>query len=134
MTAPVDIILLDVMMPEMDGFETCRRLKEEPQTRSIPVIFVTARGETEDESMGLSCGGVDYISKPFSAPIVQARVRTHLALYDQNRALEDRVRERSGELIRANEQLTGNRGAQRGRKITPERICGDQAVKRPVPG
>ena len=92
MTAPVDIILLDVMMPEMDGFETCRRLKEEPQTRSIPVIFVTARGETEDESMGLSCGGVDYISKPFSAPIVQARVRTHLALYDQNRALEDRVR------------------------------------------
>ena len=106
MTSPVDIILLDVMMPEMDGFETCRRLKEEPETRRIPVIFVTARGEIEDESMGLSCGGVDYIAKPISAPIVQARVRTHLALYDQNRALEDRVRERTGELLRANEQLS----------------------------
>jgi hypothetical protein len=56
--------------------------------------------------MGLSCGGVDYIAKPISAPIVQARVRTHLALYDQNRALEDRVRERTGELLRANEQLS----------------------------
>jgi DNA-binding NtrC family response regulator len=107
MTTPVDIILLDVMMPEMDGFETCRRLKEEPQTRSIPVIFITARGEIEDEAKGLSCGGVDYIAKPISAPIVQARVRTHLALYDQNRVLEDRVRERTGELVRANEQLLG---------------------------
>ncbi len=105
MTTPVDIILLDVMMPEMDGFETCRRLKEEPQTRSIPVIFITARGEIEDEAMGLSCGGVDYIAKPISAPIVQARVKTHLALYEQNHVLEDRVRERTGELVRANEQL-----------------------------
>ncbi|MFA5824188.1 MAG: sigma-54 dependent transcriptional regulator, partial [Thermodesulfovibrionales bacterium] len=105
MTTPVDIILLDVMMPEMDGFETCRRLKEEPQTRSIPVIFITARGEIEDEAKGLSCGGVDYIAKPISAPIVQARVRIHLALYEQNRVLEDRVRERTGELVRANRQL-----------------------------
>ena len=95
---PVDLILLDVMMPEMDGFETCRRLKAEPLTRSIPVIFITARGEIDDESKGFSCGGVDYITKPISASIVRARVKTHLALYDQNRALERRVQERTIEL------------------------------------
>ena len=95
---PVDIILLDVMMPEMDGFETCRRLKEEAATRSIPVVFVTARGEVDDEAKGFSCGGVDYITKPISACIVRARVKTHLALYDQNRALEYRVQERTVEL------------------------------------
>ena len=106
MTTPVDIILLDVMMPEMDGFETCRRLKAEPQTRSIPVIFITARGEIEDEAKGLASGGVDYIAKPISAPIVQARVRTHLALYEQNRILEDRVKERTAELTNANQQLS----------------------------
>jgi putative two-component system response regulator len=97
-TMPVDLILLDVMMPEMDGFETCRRLKEDPLTRRIPVIFVTARGEIADESRGFSCGGVDYITKPISASIVRARVKTHLALYDQNRALEERVQERTAEL------------------------------------
>ena len=63
-STPIDIILLDVMMPEMDGFETCRRLKEEEQTRNIPIIFITVRGENEDETKGLSCGGVDYIAKP----------------------------------------------------------------------
>ena len=95
---PVDLILLDVMMPEMDGFETCRRLKQDPQTRGIPVIFVTARDELEDESMGFSCGGVDYITKPIRAPIVRARVRTHLALYDQNLNLDEMVRQRTAEL------------------------------------
>ena len=95
---PVDVILLDVMMPEMDGFETCRLLKADPLTRSIPVIFITARGEIDDEAKGFSCGGVDYITKPISACIVRARVKTHLALYDQNRALESRVRERTAEL------------------------------------
>lgn len=97
-TMPVDIILLDVMMPEMDGFETCRRLKADPLTTKIPVIFVTARGEIDDESRGFSCGGVDYITKPISASIVRARVKTHLSLYDQNRALESRVSERTAEL------------------------------------
>lgn len=96
--SPVDIILLDVMMPEMDGFETCRRLKGNPVTRRIPVIFVTALQDTADEAMGFACGGVDYITKPISTSIVQARVRTHLALYDQNRALEDKVRERTAEV------------------------------------
>lgn len=98
LSMPIDIILLDVMMPEMDGFETCQRLKENPLTSSIPVIFVTARGEMKDESMGFACGGVDYITKPIQAAIVRARVRTHLALYNQNRALELLVRERTAEL------------------------------------
>jgi len=98
LSMPVDIILLDVMMPEMDGFETCRRLKDNPLTRTIPVIFVTSRGEIKDESMGFACGAVDYITKPIRVPIVQARVKTHLALHDQNRALEHLVQERTGEL------------------------------------
>jgi cyclic di-GMP phosphodiesterase len=95
---PPDLILLDVMMPGMDGYEVCRRLKENPLTRGIPVIFVTTRGEIEDEATGFACGAVDYLNKPVSPPIVRARVRTHLALYDQNRALEERVRERTAEL------------------------------------
>jgi len=95
---PVDLILLDVMMPEMDGFETCARLKGDPVTRGIPVIFVTARGEVDDEAKGFDCGGVDYITKPISASIVRARVRTHLSLFDQSRALEYRVQERTAQL------------------------------------
>lgn len=94
----VDIILLDVMMPEMDGFETCRRLKEHPQTHAVPVLFVTARSDIEDEAMGFACGAVDYITKPVRAAIVRARVKTHLALYDQNRALSGLVKERTTEL------------------------------------
>jgi putative two-component system response regulator len=95
---PPDLILLDVMMPEMDGFEVCRRLKADPRTRRIPVIFVTALGEVEDEARGFEVGGVDYIAKPVSPPIVRARVRTHLTLYDRNRELEYRVRKRTAEL------------------------------------
>jgi len=97
-TMRVDIILLDVMMPEMDGFETCRRLKDMPQTHAIPVIFVTARSEIEDESTGFDCGAVDYITKPIRAAVVRARVKTHLALYDQKRALQNLVNERTAEL------------------------------------
>ena len=98
LSMPIDIILLDVMMPEMDGFETCRRLKNNPLTASIPVIFVTARGEINDESMGFDCGAVDYITKPIRAAIVRARVHTHLALYYQSRILERLVQERTAEL------------------------------------
>lgn len=97
-TMPVDIILLDVMMPEMNGFDACRHLKSDPMTSRIPVIFITAKTDVEDESEGFACGGVDYITKPISAPLVRARVKTHLALYDQNRALEEKVRERTAEL------------------------------------
>ena len=95
---PVDLILLDVMMPEMDGYEVCRRLKDNPLTRRIPVIFVTSKGEIEDEATGFACGAVDYLSKPVSSSIVRARVRTHLALYDQSRDLEDKVRKRTAQL------------------------------------
>jgi len=74
---PPDIILLDIMMPEMDGYEVCRRLKQNLQTRGIPVIFITAKDGCEDEAFGLSIGAVDYISKPFSIPVVKARIQIH---------------------------------------------------------
>jgi class 3 adenylate cyclase len=75
-----DLILLDVTMPGMDGYEVCRRLKAEPATADIPVIFLTAKTDAEDEEAGFQVGAVDYIHKPFSASIVLARVKTHLSL------------------------------------------------------
>ncbi|MEJ1409850.1 MAG: two-component system response regulator, partial [Candidatus Sedimenticola sp. (ex Thyasira tokunagai)] len=93
-----DIILLDIMMPIMDGYEVCEHLKSDITTQQIPVIFITAKNDTESERRGLKLGAVDFLSKPISPPIVKARVHTHLALYDQSRALEDRVRERTVEL------------------------------------
>jgi putative two-component system response regulator len=75
-----DLILLDIMMPVMDGYEACRCLKNNPETAGIPVIFITAMGEVEDESRGFEAGGVDYIVKPVSAPIVHVRVKSHLSL------------------------------------------------------
>lgn len=94
-----DIILLDIMMPGMDGYEVCRQLKSSVLTKKIPVIFITSLLETEDETKGFDIGAVDYITKPVSAPVVLARVKTHLALYDQNRALEEKVRERTQDLV-----------------------------------
>ncbi len=79
-TDKVDLVLLDIVMPEMDGYEVCKRLKSDDQTRNIPVIFISARGEDEDEERGLKTGAVDYIRKPFYLPIVAARVKTHLDL------------------------------------------------------
>jgi len=93
-----DLILLDVMMPGMSGYEVCEHLKADLVTRHIPVIFCTARGEVDDETRGFEVGCVDYITKPVSPPVVLARVRTHLALHDQARELESRVRERTREL------------------------------------
>ncbi|WP_321493787.1 two-component system response regulator [uncultured Desulfobacter sp.] len=90
-----DIILLDIMMPEMDGYTVCMRLKRDFKTKDIPVIFVTAMDEVSDEARGFELGAVDYIIKPVSPPIVRARVKTHLHLYDQNRALEHLVHERT---------------------------------------
>jgi sigma-B regulation protein RsbU (phosphoserine phosphatase) len=77
---PPDLVLLDVMMPEMDGYEVCTRLKADPETRDIPVIFLTGQTEIEDETRGFEVGAVDYIHKPFSPAVVKARVQTHLVL------------------------------------------------------
>jgi putative two-component system response regulator len=102
-----DLILLDVMMPELDGYETCRRLKSKAETAEIPVIFLTAKSEAQDEEMGLKLGAVDYIGKPISPPIVLARVATQLHLKnarqflaDQNKYLEHLVEERTEQLGR----------------------------------
>ena len=93
-----DLILLDVMMPGMDGYEVCQLLKTDAATRNIPVIFVTAKNQERDESFGFEVGGVDYITKPVSPILVKARVKTQLALADQNRVLEQKVRERTAQL------------------------------------
>ena len=83
-----DLILLDIMMPGMDGYEVCRRLKDIPATKNIPVIFVTAKGEIEDETKGFELGAVDYIVKPVSPSIVRARVKTHLELKNSRQHIE----------------------------------------------
>jgi CheY-like chemotaxis protein len=88
-----DLILLDVMMPQMDGYEVCKILKSNPQTKDIPVIFITALDDNISEEKGLNLGAVDYIAKPINPAIVLRRIQTHLALYDQNRALEHKVQE-----------------------------------------
>jgi PleD family two-component response regulator len=75
-----DIVLLDVVMPEMDGYEVLRILRHDPATAGIPVIFVTARDAAEDESRGLSLGAVDFIGKPINPPVLRARVSTHVEL------------------------------------------------------
>jgi putative two-component system response regulator len=93
-----DLILLDVKMPVMDGYEVCRRLKNDYATQRIPVIFVTGMGEAEDEAKGFDLGGVDYIVKPINPAIVRARVRTHVQLYDQKRHLLELVQQRTREL------------------------------------
>ena len=97
-----DLILLDVMMPEMNGYDVCRALKADAATRDIPVIFLTARSDIEDEEAGLELGAVDYIAKPISPPIVLARVKAHLALKasadflrNQNEYLEQEIQRRT---------------------------------------
>lgn len=93
-----DLILLDVMMPEMDGFETCKALKENPEYSDIPVLFLTAKVETEDIVRGFELGAVDYITKPFNTSELLARVHTHLALRRANEMIERTSNERK-ELI-----------------------------------
>jgi adenylate cyclase len=85
-----DLILLDVTMPDMDGYEVCARLKADPETASIPVVFLTARTEAEDEAKGFELGAVDYIHKPFNPTVVRARVHTHLLLRDTLKQIEER--------------------------------------------
>lgn len=100
-----DLILLDIMMPDMDGLEVARRLRADPATRDIPFIFLTARSQIEDERQGFELGAVDYITKPVSPPILLARVHTHLTLKaakdflkDQNAYLESEVQRRTQEV------------------------------------
>lgn len=101
-----DIILLDIMMPGMAGYEVCRRLKSDANTQDIPVIFVTSMSEVEDEAKGLEAGAIDYITKPISPAIVKARVKNHLELKEareylkyQNEILEQRVEERTRKVL-----------------------------------
>lgn len=108
-----DLILLDIAMPMMDGYEVCGILKGDPQTRDIPVIYLTARTEPEDILRGFQTGAVDYILKPFTSAELIARVRTHLQLKDTtaelkaiNTHLEEEVRLRTAQIILANEELT----------------------------
>src|SRR5947208_2518539 len=87
-----DLILLDIMMPEMDGYEVCSQLKANPGTRNIPIIFLTGRTDAEDETKGFELGAIDYIHKPFAPRVVQARVRTHLALREAREQLAEEKR------------------------------------------
>ena len=103
---PPDIILLDIMMPGMDGYEVCRRLKSDAKTQDIPVIFVTSMSEVEDETKGLDVGAIDYITKPISPAIVKARIKNHLELKEareylknQNEILEQQVEKRTREIL-----------------------------------
>lgn len=111
--ASVDLILLDIMMPEMDGFQTCARLKEQQQTRDIPIIFLSALYDGETRTAGFNAGGVDFVSKPFHRHELMARIRTQLTLQDQRKELADyagrletMVEERTRQLIHAERLAT----------------------------
>ena len=88
---PPDLILLDTALPDMDGYEVCRRLKEQPETQNIPVIFIAAESSPAEEEKGLALGAVDYITKPLSPPIVKNRVKTHLAIKDSIETIHHRI-------------------------------------------
>ncbi|NOX18016.1 MAG: hybrid sensor histidine kinase/response regulator [Chlorobi bacterium] len=106
-----DLILLDIMMDGMDGYETCEKLKENPQTKSIPVIFMTALADTEQKIKGFKVGAIDYVTKPYQTDEVLARVNTHITLNrlreelkEANERLEEKVKERTAELEKAKEK------------------------------
>jgi putative two-component system response regulator len=100
-----DLILLDIEMPELNGYEVCAKLKANPSLSHIPVIFITARSDPKDQARGLLAGAVDYITKPISAPITMLRVKNQLALVDQRRALEDQIAARTEELYETRLEL-----------------------------
>jgi len=103
---PLDLILLDILMPpELDGIETCRRLKADDRTRPVPVIFLTGKEDEETVVRAFTAGGADYVKKPFDARVLLARVRTHVELGLLSRALERALAERTRELSDANVKL-----------------------------
>lgn len=101
-----DIILLDIMMPDIDGYEVCRQLKADSATSNIPVIFLTAKTEVQDEALGFACGAVDYISKPISQPVLLARVRSQLQLKQMADFLRDKNGFLENEVVRRTEEIT----------------------------
>jgi putative two-component system response regulator len=106
-----NLILLDVVMPEMDGYAACKKFKENPLTAEIPIIFLTAKTDVTDELKGFDLGAVDYIAKPISIPILQTRVKTQLALSEQKIALEHLVAERTLQLERTKDAVVYSMGA-----------------------
>ncbi|WP_233558196.1 HD-GYP domain-containing protein [Alginatibacterium sediminis] len=100
-----DLILLDIMMPEIDGYEVCETLKADLETKHIPIIFVSAKIAVEDEIRGLELGAVDYITKPVSPPLVTQRVKVHLALSQQNRELDRKVNEQTKVIKQTRSQI-----------------------------
>ncbi|HCM28166.1 MAG TPA: two-component system response regulator [Treponema sp.] len=104
--SPPDLILLDIMMPAMDGYEVCRRLKEDPRTTDIPIIFLTAKSDIQDEQRGFELGAEDYLIKPLSPPIVMARLRTHLRLKNANDFLINRSEYLEKEVIRRTREIS----------------------------
>jgi putative two-component system response regulator len=103
-TKSPDLVLLDMMMPDMDGLEVCKALKEDPGTQDIPVIFVTGMSDAENEERGLQAGAVDYISKPVSPPIVKARVKIHIQNFLTVRFLEGLLSSRDMSMEEAKSQ------------------------------
>ncbi len=99
-TADVDLVLLDLGLPDMDGIDVCRRILANPRTAGVPVIFLSARKQPEDEARGLAAGAVDYIARPVNPPGLLARVATHVALAATRRALQHRVEELEARLAR----------------------------------
>ena len=103
-----DLVLLDIMMPGMDGFEVCRRIKENPVNREVPIVFLTAKNDSESIIKGFELGAVDYLTKPFNGAELQARVKTHLELYRAREALKEanqRLRIEIEERIKAEADL-----------------------------
>ncbi|MDR2503404.1 MAG: two-component system response regulator [Deltaproteobacteria bacterium] len=104
---PPDLVLLDIMMPGMDGYSVCKELKANPATKDVPVIFLTAKAQEDDETHGFELGAVDYITKPISPPILMARVATHLALQQARKSLAKHNEELEAEVEARTRQLAG---------------------------
>ena len=135
-----DIILLDIMMPGMSGLEVCRQLKANPRSADVPVIFLTAKDQTEDETEGFGLGAADYILKPVNPPILQARVKTHLALKQSMDALQRTSAELARAKARMELELTVGRDIQKSMlpTVTPDRkevtLCASMEAAREVGG